>query len=101
MVYIGQTGEELKSRFNKHRYDAKKRPKNCELAKHVQSHPDYDFDKDIEVSILKIGFKNADERKREEDKLVCHLGSLVPTGINELQALGDYAREMYDIHQNI
>lgn len=101
MIYIGQTGKELNSRFSKHRYDAKKRPKNCELAQHVQSHPDYDFDKDIEVSILKIGFRNAEERKREEDKLVCRLGCLTPTGINELQALGDYAREMYDIHQNI
>jgi hypothetical protein len=101
MIYIGQTGEELKSRFNKHRYDAKKRPKNCELAKHIQSHPNHDFDQDIEVSILKIGFKNSDERRRAEDKMVCSLGCLVPTGINEQQALGDYAKEMYDIHQNI
>ena len=100
-IYVGQTGEELKSRFNKHRYDAKKRPKNCELAKHVQSHPGHDFDTDIEVSILKIGFKNADERRRSEDKMTCQLGTLIPTGINEAQALGDYAREMYDISQNI
>ena len=101
MVYIGQTGDELKSRFNKHRYDAKKRPKNCELAKHIQSHPNPDFDQDIEISILKIGFKNSDERRRAEDKMVCCLGCLTPDGINEQQALGDYAKEMYDVHQII
>ena len=101
MIYIGQTGEELRSRFSKHRYDAKNRPQNCELAKHVQSHPNHDFDQDIEVSVLKIGFRNSEERRRAEDKMVCALGCLVPTGINEQQALGDYAREMYDIHQAI
>ena len=67
----------------------------------MQSHPGHDFDTDIEVSILKIGFKNADERRRSEDKMTCQLETLILTGINEAQALGDYAREMYDISQNI
>jgi hypothetical protein len=101
MIYVGQTGEELRNRFNHHRYDAIKRPKNCELAKHVQSHSGYDFDRDVEVSILKIGFKNAEDRKRAEDKIACHLGTLTPDGINEAQALGDYAREMYQLCQSI
>ena len=31
-TYIGNTGEELRERFSKHRYDAKNRPDNNELA---------------------------------------------------------------------
>ena len=73
---------------------------NCELAKHIQSHPNHDFDQGIEISILKIGFKNPEERRRAEDKMVCSLGCLSPDdGINEQQALGDYIKEMYSLHQ--
>lgn len=95
MIYVGQTGEELKIRFSKHRYDAKNRPKNCELANHIQSNPGHDFDQDIEVSILQA------DRERAEDKLACQLGSLVPTGMNEMVGLGDYAKQMYDVSQDI
>ena len=35
ILYVGETKEELRIRFSKHRYDAKKRPDNCELATHV------------------------------------------------------------------
>ena len=31
LLYIGHSGEELRERFNKHRYDAQKRPENNEL----------------------------------------------------------------------
>ena len=58
----------------------------------MQSHPKHDFDTDIEVSLDKIGFKNADERRRSEDKITYKLGTLFPTGINEAQVLRDYAR---------
>ena len=101
LVYIGHTGEELRTRISKHRYDAKNRPKNCELAKHVQSNPGHSFDEDIKFSILRIGLKNQNDREREEDKVVCRLGTLFPTGINEMQGLHDYAKEMYDFHQRI
>ena len=51
--------------------------------------------------MIKIGFKNLDERKRAEDRAACKLGCITPTGINEMHALGDYAKEMYDLYQNI
>ena len=79
----------------------KNRPKNCELAKHIYDKEDHDFDRDVEISVIKMGFKNLDERKRAEDRAACHLGCITPTGINEMHALGDYAKEMYDLHQNI
>ena len=98
IIYIGETEEPLCSRFNKHRYDCKKRPENCELAHHVHS-MHHDFEKDIEITILKRGFKSSDERKFFEDKMVCQLGTLVPDGLNE--KLGAYAKEMYKIHQEL
>ena len=101
LIYVGQTGEAIKTRFSKHRWDAKNRPKNCELGKHIHDNQDHNFDRDVEISIIKRGFKNPEDRKRAEDKLACQLGSVTPTGINEMQALGNYAKEMYDLHQNI
>ena len=52
LLYIGHSGEELRERFNKHRYDAQKRPENNELATHIFEHK-HDFDKDIDVTILR------------------------------------------------
>ena len=46
-----------------------------------------------------MGFKNQADRERAEDKLACQLGSLVPTGMNEMAGLGDYAKQMYDVSQ--
>ena len=37
-IYIGNTGEELRERFSKHRYDAKTRPDSNELAAHIHKH---------------------------------------------------------------
>ena len=100
LIYVGHTGEAIKTRFSKHRWDAKNRPKNCELAKHIHENEDHDFDRDVEISVIKMGFKNLDERKRAEDKAACILGCITPTGINEMHALGDYAKKMYDLYQN-
>ena len=101
LLYVGHTGEAIKTRFSKHRWDSKNRPKNCELGKHIYDNEDHDFDRDVEISVIKIGFKNLDERKRAEDRAACKLGCITPTGINEMHALGDYAKEMYDLYQNI
>ena len=98
MIYIGETGEPLKIRICKHRYDANKRPDNCELASHVHK-MGHDFDKDIEFLILKQGFKSKEERKFYEDKIICKLGTLIPEGLNK--DLDHYGREMYDIHQHL
>ena len=51
-IYIGNTGEKLRERFNKHRYDAKNRPDNNELAANIHKYK-HEIDKDIEVLMLK------------------------------------------------
>ena len=98
ILYVGETKEELRIRFSKHRYDAKKRPENCELAAHVHEN-NHDFEKDIEVTILQQGFKSEAERKFVEDKYICKLGTAIPNGLNK--ELESYAREMYDLHQDL
>lgn len=45
-IYIGNTGDKLRKRFNKHRYDTKNRPDKNELEVHIHKYKD-DFDKDI------------------------------------------------------
>ena len=69
ILYVGETKDELRIRFSKHRYDAKKRPENCELTAHVHAN-NHDFEKDIEVTILQQGFKSEAERKFVEDKYI-------------------------------
>ena len=98
LIYVGETSEALKTRFSKHRYDAKKRPDNCELADHFHD-SQHDFERDLEITILKAGFKSMEERKQYEDKYICLLGTLSPDGING--DCGNYAREMYNLHQNM
>ena len=90
-IYIGNTGEELKERFSKHRYDAKNRPDNNELAAHKHQ---YELDKDIEVLILKGNLHQKNERELWEDKFICLLGKKAPTGLSiELKHNG---RELYE-----
>ena len=98
ILYVGETKDELRIRFSKHRYDAKKRPENCELTAHVHAN-NHDFEKDIEVTILQQGFKSEAERKFVEDKYICKLGTAIPNGLNK--DLESYAREMYDLHQDL
>jgi len=97
-LYIGHTGEALKDRVNKHRYDANKRPQNNELATHVSQH-NHDFDKDIDFCILKKDITNEKERILYEDKFICQLGTIQPTGLNI--DIGSYGHEMYEITQVI
>ena len=98
LIYIGETGKELRKRFSDHRYDAKNRPDNNELAQHI-SDKKHDFEKDIEVAILHQGFKSQDERVFYEDKYICKLGTFKPNGMNE--KIGAYAKEMYAMHQSL
>ena len=95
---LGETSEELRSRFNKHRYDAKERPGNCDLAEDVYNKQQY-VDKDIEIFILKQGFKSAEERRFSEDKFICAFGSYTPDGLNKKR--GNYVKEMYSFHQEL
>ena len=69
-IYIGNTGEELRERFSKHRYDAKNSPDSNELAAYIHKHQ-HEFDKDIEVLILKGNLHQKYERELWEDKFIC------------------------------
>ena len=93
LLYVGHTGEELRERFNKHRYDAHKRPENNELATHIYDHK-HDFEKDIDVTILKTDIFDKRERELLEDFYICLLGTKSPTGLNK--DLHQYASEMYN-----
>ena len=97
-IYIGHTGDEIKERFHKHRYDTKSRPDNSELAEHF-SKDNHDFDKDIDVTILKLDTYSKDEREHYEDKLICLLGTKDPTGLNH--SMKAYGREVYAFAQKL
>ena len=100
-MYVGETKESLGIRFSKHRYDARKRPDNCELARHIHEKK-HDFDKDLKITVLKQGFKSCHERKFYEDKFVRLLGTLDPNdGLNSLSQCGAYVKEMYAMHKDL
>ena len=80
-IYIGNTGEELRERFSKHRYDAKSTPDNSELATHIHKQQ-HDFDQYIEIFILKGNLHQKHERELWEDKFICLLGTKASTGLN-------------------
>ena len=92
-IYVGQTGEELKDRFSKHRYDIKKRPDNSELAEHF--HKDHCIDQDMEVLILQSGLtKSERQREHAEDRWICRLQTMAPAGGINLK-MEHFAKEMY------
>ena len=74
LIYVGETGKELRTRFCDHRYDSKSWPDNNEFAEHIHS-CNHNFETDIEVCILKQGFKSSEERRYWEDKYMCALGT--------------------------
>ena len=80
-IYIGHTGEELRSRFSKHRYDANKRPDKNELANHISTY-NHNFDTDIDVTILKNDLSKTDEREFFVNKFICLLGTKQPNGLD-------------------
>ena len=90
-IYIGETKKTMAKRWSGHKYDIKRRPDNCDFAKHFVRSPH--SEKDLEVFIIEHGITNADERKRLEDKYICKLQTLKKSGIN--CELGAYAKEMY------
>ena len=88
-TYIGNTGEELRERFIKHRYNAKKQQQQQqqqktdknELKVHIHKYQ-YQFDKDIEVLILKGNLHQKHERELWKHKFICLLSTKAPTGLN-------------------
>ena len=97
-LLLGQTGEELRERFSKHRYDAQKRPENNELDSHIYEHGE-NFDKDIDITILKSDIHNTNEREILEDKFIYILGTKSPTGLN--RDLNHYGNELYETYNNL
>ena len=95
LIYIGHTGEKLSDRFSKHRYDIKHRPDNSELAAHF--HQDHDISRDMKIKILQSGIRSLPEREFHEDKWICRLQTLQPTGMNI--ETHHYARELYQCHK--
>ena len=94
LIYIGHTGEKLSDRFSKHRYDIKNRPDNSELASHF--HQGHSTD-DMEIKILQSGLNSKIQRELYEDKWICKLQTLKPSGLNtETNA---YAKELYQCYQ--
>ena len=82
------TGEKLRGRFSKHRYDDKNRPANNVLTARIHKYQ-HRFDKDIEVLILKGNLYQKHERELREDKFICLLGTKAPAGLNiELKHYG-------------
>ena len=94
-IYVGHTGVPLRSRFDRHRYDIKKRPDNSELAEHF--HGKDHRESDMEVFILQTGI--ADEKRREflEDKWICRLQTLKDLNTDFHQ----YAKDMYGLYSKI
>ena len=96
LIYIGHTSEELRERFSKHRWDIRKRPSNTELSEHFgKDHTE----NDLEVTILQSGLWNDQEREFYEDKWICRLQTLSPTGINK--STKQYAKEMYACYRSV
>ena len=81
LIYVGETEKELKTRFCNHRYDSKSRPSNNDLSEHMHKYK-HNFETEIEVVILKQGFKSTEERRYWEDKFMCQLET-IGTGLNK------------------
>ena len=94
LLYIGHTGEQLSSRFSKHRYDINNRPENNELSKHLSTN--HDINNSLKVQILQDNLPNKAMRKFYEDLWICRLQTLQPTGLNT--EIGAYAKEMYSCY---
>ena len=93
LLYVGQTGEALKTRMSKHRYDCRKRPGNCALAQHFHGAKDNDPEKDTSILILQTGLSTEAEREYHEDRWICRLQTMEPTGINKERH--QYGHDMY------
>ena len=74
-------------------YNAKNRPDNNELTEHIHKHQ-HEFDKDMEVLILKGNLYQKHERELWKDKFICLLGTKAPTGLNKEHK--HYGRELYE-----
>ena len=80
LIYIGQTGDQINNRFNRHRSDIRYYP-YCELSKHFNSN-DCDFEKDLKISILEKVKTSEAKRQYKEDQWIIRLDTSYPNGLN-------------------
>ena len=81
MLYIGETGRQLRTRFGEHRRAVSANDANQPVARHFNSGSHWISDMKIRA-LCPISVRN-DSRKRQEMRLISKLGTVHPLGINE------------------
>ena len=81
MLYIGNTGRQLRTRFGEHRRAVFANDANQPVARHFNSGSHCISDMKIRA-LCPISVSN-DSRKRQEMRLISKLGTVHPLGINE------------------
>ena len=82
LVYVGFTTRPLHLRFNNHQSEINLGTHTCELVQHFLT-LDCNFDKDLEIHILRHGLpNNEDACEAEEDKWTIKLDTKSPNGMN-------------------
>mgnify|MGYP001796548552 CR=1 FL=1 len=82
MIYVGQTGDTLSNRFNRHRSDINCYPERCELPRHFSKSSDCSFDDDLQISVLEKIKGPVSSRLYKEDIWITRLNTLNPMGLN-------------------
>ena len=82
LIYVGQTGDSLSNRFNRHRSDITHYPDRCELPKHFHQNDKCAFETDLQVSVLENIKGSEAVRKHKEDKWITRLQTIQPLGLN-------------------
>ncbi len=81
MLYIGETGRQLRTRFGEHRRAVSANDANQPVARHFNSGSHCISDMKIRALCPISGSNNS--RKRQEMRLISKLGTVHPLGINE------------------
>ena len=81
MLYIGETGRQLRTRLGEHHRGVSANDANQPAARHFNSGSHCISDMKIRALCPISG--NTDSRKRQEMRLMCKLGTVHPLGINE------------------
>ena len=96
-MYICHTSEKLEDRMSKHQYDCKSRSDNTELSS-LFNKKKHDPEKDMEIYILQTGLSTVGERDHFEDRWICQLQTLQPSGMNK--DVHSYAAAMYKSYKD-
>ena len=72
LIYIGQIGDQVKNRFNRHRSDIRCYLNLCELSKHFCNNV-CNFEKDLKISILEKVKSTEAKRQYKTDQWIVRL----------------------------